>query len=263
MIQRFRKVSEGLYRGSAPTPKDVEWLKENLGIRKIVSLDSNAAHKITRTAQLLGIEHVILPIQMHRPIKSLLHLFQFNFQSLFLDGGPVFVHCLAGKDRTGLVIGLLETKYFGKDPANAIEEQKSLGFGLGEDPKVIGMFERLIMGCKPEKFKPQHKDQDKNNADIVSNEREYIGDNRDSFLDEGHQGSFAPYLSVTKQNPMDSVYNFVMEQSPTRENYQSYKSIKEHDPKEEDVVPMVGVYNNDAGGRGFGPAENNGGFIYD
>ena len=143
----------------------------------------------------------------------------------------------------------------GKDPEQAIEEAKSLGFGLGVPPGPIALFEKVIRHCKPK--------QDENKADIVSNEREYISDNRDSFLDEGHQGSFAPYLSETKQNPQDALYNFIMEESPTREKYQESKSIKKHDSQEEDVVPMVGVYNNDAGGRGFGPTENAGGFIYD
>jgi hypothetical protein len=62
---------------------------------------------------------------------------------------------------------------------------------------------------------------------------------------------------------MDAVYNFINDQSPTRENYQQYKSIKEHDYDKDDVVPLVGVFDNDAGGRGFGPTENAGGFIYD
>ncbi len=123
------------------------------------------------------------------------------------------------------------------------------------DPKPIKVFEKVIRACKPIK--------DTNKADIVSNEREYISDNRDTFLDEGHQGSFAPYLSVTRQNPMDAVYNFILDQSPTRQNYESSRSIKKHDPQEEDVVPMVGVFNNDAGVQGFGPSQNVGGFIYD
>jgi hypothetical protein len=120
------------------------------------------------------------------------------------------------------------------------------------------MFEKLIRACKPDK--------DTNSADIVSNEREYISDNRDSFLDEGRQSSFAPFQQTTRQLPQDALYNFIMEQNPTRENYHHGKPIKEYDPEADEIpegVPMVGVYDNDAGGRGFGPSENNGGFIYD
>lgn len=256
MIQRLRKVTKNLYRGSAPTPNDVLWLKENLGIKKIISLDQLSGDKINRATKMLGIKHIMLPIEgagAHLK-QCLLNFLSHDLKELLLEGGPTYVHCAAGKDRTGLAAALIQCKYLGKDPEKAIEEAKALGFGLNVDPKPIQIFEKLIRSCKPIK--------DINNADIVSNEREYIGDNRDSFLDQGHQGSFAPYLNQTRQNPMDAVYNFIDDQSPTRENYQTYKSIKEH-PKEGDNVPQVGVFNNDAGGRGFGPVENAGGFFYD
>lgn len=260
MIHRLRKVTDDLYRGSAPSPKDVHWLKEHLGIKKIVSLDASSAARINRACKLLNIKHVIVPIEITHFRASLINFLHHDLKKLLLEGGPTFVHCAAGKDRTGLAVAMVKCKYLGESPEHAIQEAKSLGFGLDVDPKVIHIFEKLIKHCKPVK--------DENAADIVSNEREYIGDNRDTFLDEGHQGSFAPYLSVTKQNPMDALYNFVMDQSPTRENYHHGKPIKMHnheDPHdEEDTVPMVGVYDNDAGGRGFGPVEPNpGGFIYD
>lgn len=254
MIQRLREVVPGkLYRGSAPSIKDVQNLQKEFGIKKIVSLDEKSGERISRACKLLGINQVKVYIDGSR--SSLLNFLHNNLKELLIDGGPTYVHCQAGKDRTGLACALYKCKYMGDKPEKAIEEAKSLGFGVGVNPTIVKTFEKLIRNCKPVK--------DENNADIVSNEREYIGDNRDSFLDEGHQGSFSPYLNVTKQDPMDAVYNFIMDQSPTRENYNSYKSIKEHDPREEDVVPLVGVFDNDAGGRGFGPVENGGGFIYD
>ncbi len=227
-------------------------LKNELGIKKIISLDEASGERISRTCKLLGIDQVKIYLDGSR--QTLLELLNNNIKSLLLDGGPTFIHCQAGKDRTGLLTALFKCKYMGMSPEDAIEEAKSLGFGLGVDPKVIKLYENIIKACKSEI--------DTNNADIVSNEREYIGDSRDSFLDEGHQGSFAPYLSKTRQDPMDAVYNYIDDQSPTRQNYQDYKSIKEHN-QEEDVVPLVGVFNNDAGARGFGPTENYGGFFYD
>lgn len=255
MIKRLRKVTDQLFRGSAPSPTEVEWLQDNLGIKKIVSLDRESGEKINRVTKLLGIKHIILPIELDNFKPTLLEFLKHNLKELFLKDGPTFVHCYAGKDRTGLAMALVQCKYLGKNSEEALEEAKSLGFGLDVDPKPIAVFEKLIKSCKPV--------QDNNNADIVSNEREYIGDNRDSFLDEGHQGSFAPYLQVTRQNPMDAVYNFIVDQSPTRENYYPGRPISKHDDKEDNIIPQVGVYNNDAGVRGFGPSENNGGFIYD
>lgn len=255
MIIRLREVVPGLFRGSAPSPKDVLWLKDNLGINKIVSLDERCGKIIDRATKLLGINHVMLPIDVTDLIKlrtSLLNFSKVNLKDLLLKDGPTYIHCAAGKDRTGLAIALLKCKYMGVKPGKALQEAKSLGFGVGEPIEMVSLFEKLIKECKPE---------DKNSADIVSNEREYISDNRSSALDEAHQGSFAPYLSPTRQNPVDAVYNYINDQSPTRENYHEYKSIKKHD--KEDEIPLVGIFNNDVGIHGVGPAEPVGGFIND
>jgi len=125
------------------------------------------------------------------------------------------------------------------------------------------LYEKIIHSCK--------KSNDTNNADIVSNERTYVGDNRDSFLDEAHQGSFSPYLDETQSNPQDPVYKNLNDQSPTRQNYQAYKEDKKELARHKDDyyqgpingVPLSGIYNNDAGVHGVGPAEPVGGFLYD
>jgi protein tyrosine/serine phosphatase len=251
MIHRFRKVDKDIYRGSAPTAQDVEHLKNQFGIRKIISLDAEAGERIDRACKLLDIDHVKLYIETKKDIGKLL---KHNLKDLLVKGGPTFFHCHHGKDRTGLLAALYKVKYMGMSPEKAIAEAKSLGFGLGVPHNVVSLYEHMILASKPE--------HDNNSADIVSNEREYIGDNRDTYLDEARQDSFAPYLDHTKQAPADSMYNYIMDQSPTRQNYQQYKAIKEH-PEEEDQIPQVGVYNNDAGVHGFGPAENVGYFIYD
>lgn len=251
MIHRFRPVIPGvLYRGSAPTPKDVLELKEKLGIKKIVSLDQESGEKISRACKMLGIDQVKLYIDHTR--KSLYHFLSQDMKKLFLENGPTYVHCFQGKDRTGLASAIVKCKFLGVNPEKAIQEAKSLGFGIGIPPATTHQFEKIIRHCKPEK--------DTNNADIVSNEREYIGDNRDSFLDEGHQGSFAPYLSQTRQNPMDAVYTYINDQSPTRQNYPD-TSLFRYDPEKGSVVPNVGEFDNDAGQRGFGPTENYNGFF--
>lgn len=251
MLQRFREVTKGLYRGSAPSSMDVKRLKEDYGVNKIVSLDRDTGNHIDRACKLLGIKHVMVPLDGSR--KSLLHLLNHDLKNLLMKGGPTYFHCLHGKDRTGLVAAMFKCKYMGVPAEEALKEAKSLGFGVGVDPKVIKLYEKIIKNCKPSS--------DENNADIVSNERDYRGDSRDSFLDEGQRGSFSPYLSEVRQYPYDYVYNPINDQSQTRENYDK-EPIKEHNG-EGDGVPMVGVFNNDAGGRGFGPTENYSGFFYD
>jgi hypothetical protein len=253
MIHRLRAVLPGkIFRGSAPSPKDVLWLRDILGIKKIVSLDKESGDKIERACKILGITQVKAYIDHDR--KSLYEVVGRDLKKLLLDGGPTYAHCFHGKDRTGLMVALFKCKYMGMTPEDAIAEAKSLGFGIGVPPQVVHLYEKIIKSCKPAT--------DSNQADIVGNEREYISDNRDTFLDESRQNSWAPYLDHTKQGPMDSLYNYIDDQSPTRENYHQYKHPIE--TLEDDVVPQVGIYNNDSGVNGMGGFTlNPGGFIYD
>lgn len=252
MIHRLRKVTDGLFRGSAPNSKDVLWLKEILGINKIISLDKKSGEKIDRVCKLMNIKHVKAYIDHSR--QSLLNVLNLNLKNLLLDDGPTYVHCAEGKDRTGLIVALFKCKYMGMQPEAAIEEAKSLGFGVGIDPQITHLFEKIIRSCKAS--------HDINHADIVGNEREYISDNRDTYLDESRQDSWAPYLDHTRQDPMDAVYVYINDQSPTRQNY-NQESINQHNLNKDEAVPQVGIFNNDAGARGFGPTENYGGFFYD
>lgn len=261
MIHRLRKIANNFWAGSAPTPLDVLWLKKHLKIERIVSLDQETGDAIDQTCKSLKIEHIKSYIDDSR--KSLTKFLKHNLKELFLSGKPTFVHCREGKDRTGLAVALLECKYLDKSPEKAIQEAKSLGFGVGVPEKVIKLYEKLIRSCKNNgKQKIEGNLTDSNNVDIVSNERSYKSDNRDSYLDEAHQGSFAPYLDHTRQNPQDSVYNYITDQSPTRENYYAYKhpQVPKVDP-DCNSIPQVGIYDNDAGLRGVGPSENLGGFF--
>ena len=251
MIHRFRKVMDGVFRGSAPTPHDLLRLKQDFGIKKIISLDEQAGEKISRACKMLGIKQEKIYINSSK--ISLLKLFKHNLGKLLLDGGPTFVHCYHGKDRTGLLIAIFKIKYMGMEPQKALEEAKSLGFGINVPLDWVKLYEKLILHTKPSK--------DLNNADsIVDQSREGTGDTRDSYLHHSNQSSNSAFLDKTKQYPMDLVYNSVNDQDPTRENYNINESIKEHSLKG-NKIPQVGVYNNEAGVHGAGPIENAGKFL--
>jgi hypothetical protein len=253
MINNLHKVTDNLYRGAAPSPKDVKWLKDHLGIKKIVSLDKTAGDRISRACKLLQIKQVMLPLDITR--KSLLTLAHQNLHYLLDEGGPVFIHCHYGKDRTGLVVAMYKCRYMNGKPDDVIKEAKSYGFGVNVDPKVVHLYEKIIKSCKPVK--------DENNADIVSNTRETKTDNRSGILDEANPSSFAPGLDSARRDPVDFVYNPINDQSPTRQNYKKNEPISKHDNSSIIDIPQVGQYNNDAGIHGAGPAEPVGGFIND
>lgn len=57
-MNNFKKVTKGLYRGSAPSPNDVLLLKKDFKINKIISLDEESGEKISRTCNKIGRAHV-------------------------------------------------------------------------------------------------------------------------------------------------------------------------------------------------------------
>jgi hypothetical protein len=249
MIRRFTKVTKDLYRGGAPLPEDVIDLHKYFGIKKIISLDALAATKIDKITKSLGIEHIIIPID-ERKIEPIITLISQNLKSLFLEGGPTFVHCLAGKDRTGMVIAMLQCKYLGMSCKKAINEAFKMGFGIGLDPKTTKFYLQVIRKyceCK----------QDSNNADIVDNSRP--GDDwRGSVLDAADISSFAPYLDYDRQYPYDAVYDYTNQQYPTRNN-KDLEKVKNEEGRGSDI-PLVGLYDNDSGVHGIGPVEPGNGF---
>lgn len=250
MIARFRTIiPHVLYRGGSPSPKDVMHLKNKLGIKKIVSLDQRAGDMINPICHQLGIKHVKMYIEGTER-KSLLHFLSQDMRKLFLEGGPTFLHCYHGKDRSSLASAIVECKFLGKNPEQAIQEAKKLGFGVGLYPAMTKLYEKIIRSCKPEKKLIDH-----NSADIVGNERDYKSDNRDSFLDEAHMSSFAPYLDPTREYPYNADPN------PTRENIN--QPILPYDQSITDAAPVVGLFNNDAGISGAGPVTNMTGFLYE
>jgi hypothetical protein len=238
MIKRFRKITDGLYRGSAPSVKDVVKLHKLFGIKKIVSLDEAAGHRIDRICKILNIEHVQITLDGTK--HSLIKLLSYNIKDLLTEGGPTFIHCAEGKDRTGFLAALFKNKYMGVPLHEALDEAKRLGFGENVDPEVIKLFVNTLNKICG----------DTNSADIVEHQREYMQDGRSSALDHAERGSFAPYIDKTKQYPYDSPYSDTLDQYPTRENL---RTIKLPDPTGE--VPQVGMFEGSPGAAGAGFVE--------
>lgn len=257
MIHRFIEVlPHKLYRGSAPSPQDVINLYKHYGIRKIVSLDKDTGHAIEKVCKMLQIEHVLIPLHPTAvSIKPLIHLLQQDLYKLLIEGGPTYVHCYQGKDRTGLVVAMFKCQYMGMDCHAALDEAKRIGFGIGLEPKVIKLFEKLI--CKSCKSKHNHTKKDDNDADIVGNSREHY-DFMGSVIDSATMQSFAPFMDGSKWQPYSPQYYYVYDQYPTRTNFDL--PVDGPIKFEDDTIPQIGIYDDSAGVRGFGPVELGSGF---
>lgn len=243
MINRFRKVNNKLYRGSAPSVRDLVILKQKYGIKKIVSLDLFSGNKIHQATQTLDIKHIILPIEIGKN-KTLIKFLRQNLYKLLMTDGPTFIHCAQGKDRTGLVIALFRCKYQGWSCGKALKEAKSLGFGVGIPAEIINLYMKLIKkacGCKNE---------DVNQAyDIVSNQREYPSD---YTLDSFEQQSWSPYEDYrVKEDQFTNQYIDWPEQYKSREDYWDNDAGS---PPNMDV-PQIGQWNSSTDGiMGAGPS---------
>ncbi len=166
-MYNFKKVSPKLYRSSAPNPEDVISLNKKFGITRIVSLDEDSGKRIALSSKLLGIEHIMLPIDLGK--KSTLIRFLSKFDDLLGSPQKTLIHCLHGKDRTGMAIAIYRCQKEGWSAEEAIDEAKAFGFGVGLDDNVVNLYVSVINNAE--------KQGDVNSAsDIVDASRESYDD---------------------------------------------------------------------------------------
>lgn len=228
-IERFANVIDDLYRGSAPSKSDLNKLKSIYKIERIVSLDEEVAYNIHEHCINLGLEHIILPI--NHDYNTLLNVFYYNLDDLLLDK-PTFVHCLHGKDRTGLIIALLQCKYLGMSKKDALKQALSLDFCSGLPEKISRLYVNLIKNCKPIKNKSdsivdKSKDNNFQTSEIIN------------MYGESGGTSIAPYSPRTYS---EYTYKYDQPNVLSNNNLESNKSSK---------IPLVGLSDNPEGMKGF------------
>lgn len=169
-MKRFQEVAPGILRGGLPTPAEVHALKNAWGVKRIISLDLEAGQKIDPICSELGIEHLILPIEhdesysSEKRIRRAVKFLSDNIVDLLTSKQPVYIHCIHGRDRTGLAIALYRIKAENWPVEKALTEAKSLEFGEGISPEHLNLFVSTIRKAAAEG--------DLNSADVVSNARD-------------------------------------------------------------------------------------------
>lgn len=196
MLQRFRKVSDNLFRSSAPNSDDIIWLNKKFGISRIISLDHKSSSKIALTCKLLGINHIDLSIDIGK--KATLMRFLMEIEKLFQTNENTLIHCLWGRDRTGLACAIYRCSQDGWSAEKAIKEAENLDFGLELDPSIKQLYISIIENCAKD-----HQKKDANDAnDIVENAREKP---YNDYLDGSATAnlSWAPYADrYVREYPM-------------------------------------------------------------
>jgi protein tyrosine/serine phosphatase len=124
----FSQVTPNLYRGGRPDQAGIDVLKK-MGVKTIIDLENDDQAVATEQgwAQQAGLFFIHEPMNgIETPRDGEVNdiLSKINDPAL----QPVFVHCMQGKDRTGLIIALDRVFHQSWTPKDAHDEMMALGF---------------------------------------------------------------------------------------------------------------------------------------
>ena len=127
-VPNFHQVNEHIFRGAQPSAEGFQSLAKT-GVKVVIDLRPAAEHSTAeeaRAVEAAGMRYVNVPIKSRTtPSNEQMG----NIMALFNSGEPVFVHCHAGKDRTGAVIACYRIAHDGWKSDHALNEARSFGMG--------------------------------------------------------------------------------------------------------------------------------------
>ncbi len=127
-LKNFRKVTTGIYRGGQPNRAALVELAEK-GFKTVVSFrwQKRIVNQEKRDCKDLGLDFVSIPLNYSNPpslgdIKNFLNVLEDSRMH------PVFVHCLHGKDRTGIMVAIYRIIDQEWSVQEAYKEMEECGF---------------------------------------------------------------------------------------------------------------------------------------
>jgi tyrosine-protein phosphatase SIW14 len=126
-IKNFGQINENYYRGAQPEGQDYNDLA-SLGVKTVINLIKDEKGEEVSTVQRMGMKYVHIPMTTGTPPTSA----QIKqFLSLVEDPAnqPVFVHCVGGKHRTGVMTAVYRMTENGWNSDQAFREMKQYKFG--------------------------------------------------------------------------------------------------------------------------------------
>src|SRR4029453_5649494 len=127
-IDNFGRINPNYYRGAQPKGRDYKDLAA-IGIKTLIDLTSDdAAPDEKKLAQQAGLQYFQIPMTTHTvPTPSIVA----EFLKISNDQGnqPVFVHCVGGRHRTGVMTAVYRMTQDGWTAERAFQEMKQYKFG--------------------------------------------------------------------------------------------------------------------------------------
>lgn len=118
-------VAPGIYRGGRPTLEGVAWLKQQ-GIKTVINLRHYHGETERRWVEAVGMRYERVELaSSDAPTPAQVA----RFLELVRDPNlhPIYVHCLHGVDRTGVMMAVYRIEEASWSNADAFEEMKHFG----------------------------------------------------------------------------------------------------------------------------------------
>jgi protein tyrosine/serine phosphatase len=145
-IDNFGRVNDNYFRGAQPETKDYQALA-SLGVKTVINLigsDADPAEKAMVARH--GMEYLHIPMNTHvPPTQQQLATFLQTVNDPARQ--PVFVHCVGGKHRTGVMTAVYRMTRDGWTAEQAFKEMKQFKFGADF---LHPEFKRYVYGFRPE-----------------------------------------------------------------------------------------------------------------
>jgi uncharacterized protein (TIGR01244 family) len=126
-IDNFARVNDTYYRGAQPAGDDYAELKA-LGIKTVINLTSDEDDSFDERLAVegQGMNYVHIPMSTRRaPTEKELE----TFFAVVNKGEPVYVHCVGGRHRTGVMTAVYRMTRDGLSGEEAFKEMKRFKYG--------------------------------------------------------------------------------------------------------------------------------------
>jgi tyrosine-protein phosphatase SIW14 len=145
-IDNFGRVNDNYYRGAQPKGRDYADLAA-LGVKTLLDLTSDDSDASERgSAERAGMKYFQIPMTTHEPPTAAKLA---EFMSIVNDPArqPVYVHCVGGRHRTGVMTAAYRMTEDGWTADQAFKEMKLYNFGADF---LHSEFKEFVYGYRPE-----------------------------------------------------------------------------------------------------------------
>jgi uncharacterized protein (TIGR01244 family) len=144
-IDNFGRVNPHYYRGAEPAQDDYADLAA-LGIRTLIDLRSDDTNPLEKDlAEQAGMTYVTIPMTTRTaPSADQIDVFLRTVNDP--ERQPVYVHCVGGRHRTGVMTAIYRMTQDNWTPNQAFKEMKTYKFGADF---LHPEFKRFVLAFKP------------------------------------------------------------------------------------------------------------------